>query len=101
MTLKVTTYFRFDVSASELHLNVFHDQPERERERHTSCNLEMKHFLGFFSFFCCQRNSLLSFFVLTIQVTNYRVNYLGEKGKNQRQQQKQTEKSRKNFQHPI
>ncbi len=33
MTLKLTNFFfRFDVSTSELHLNVFYDQTERERE---------------------------------------------------------------------
>jgi hypothetical protein len=35
MTLKVTTYFRFDASTSEFHLNVFYDKIERERERET------------------------------------------------------------------
>ncbi len=87
MTLKVTTYFRFDASSSELHLNLFYDQTERERN--TSSIHEMKEkkeymglvFLDFFSFYCCQRSFLLSFFLLTIQVTNHRVGFLGEKGK--------------------
>jgi hypothetical protein len=35
MTLKLTTYVRFDVSTSKLHLNIFHDQTERARERET------------------------------------------------------------------
>jgi hypothetical protein len=61
MTLKVTTlYFRFDASTPELHLNVFYDQTQRERN--TSSSREIKHFLGFFSFLSCQRNFLLCFF---------------------------------------
>ncbi len=51
MTLKVTTYFRFDVSTSELHLNVFYDKTDREREKNTSRSHEMKHFLRFFRSF--------------------------------------------------
>ncbi len=35
MTSKVTTCFSFDASTSELHLNVFQDKTERERERET------------------------------------------------------------------
>ncbi len=42
MTLTVTTYFRFDASTSELHLNVFYDQTERVREINTSSSHEMK-----------------------------------------------------------
>ncbi len=49
MTLEVTTYFRFDASTSELHLNVFYDQTERERDIPKSH--EMKHFIGFFRSF--------------------------------------------------
>ncbi len=50
MTLQVTTlYFRFDVSISELHLNLFYDKTERERN--SSNSHEMKHFLGLFRSF--------------------------------------------------
>ncbi len=100
MNSEWTTCFRFDVSTSELHFNVFDDKTERERENTSSSHeMKQKRENRWHSFF---RSLLLStklcvdlFFLLTIQVTHYRMGHLSEKKKNEQQQQRQIKKSRK------